>query len=170
MISSLGIASGDEIADLGSGSGYFTVRFAEVVVPTGKVYAVDVDAGMNEYAAARAQEEGHRNVETILADYEDPLLPESGVDLIFTCNTYHHIEDRASYFANARRYLRPYGRVAIIDYNGKGWVERLLGHWVSRETITREMTQAGYRLHGKFDFLERQHFLVFSPQMEDPAP
>lgn len=166
VISSLGIQPGDHIADLGSGSGYFTFRFAEVVAPMGTVYAVDVDADMNEYLEARAREEEQENVEVILAEYQDPLLPESSVDLIFTCNTYHHIEDRASYFAKAQRYLRPNGRVAIVDYNGKGWLEKLLGHWVSREEITSEMSKAGYRLVSEFRFLQRQHFLIFSTRAE----
>lgn len=91
VIRSLDIRPGDRIADLGSGSGYFTGRLAAAVGPTGRVYAVDVDPGMTEYLAQRVRDEGYENVEIILAEYHDPLLPESGVDLIFTCNTYQHL-------------------------------------------------------------------------------
>jgi len=98
VVDSLGIRQGDHIADLGSGSGYFTFSLAKAVGPTGKVYAVDVDSKMNEYLAKRVKKEGYGNIEIILAKYDDPLLPESGVDLIFICNTYHHLENRVSYF------------------------------------------------------------------------
>jgi arsenite methyltransferase len=157
----LGITGGSRVADLGCGGGYFTFRLAQAVGSSGTVYAVDVDADMTEYVSREALKRGYRNVEAILGRYDDPLLPLSGVDLIFTTNTYHHIEHRAAYFRNAQKYLRPGGRVAIVEFNGRGWFERILGHWVEREVIVAEMQEAGYRLSGDFDFLDRQHFLVF---------
>ena len=162
IIRSLELAPGDQIADLGSGSGYFTFRLADAVGPAGKVYAVDVDRGMNEYLAKRAREEGYKNIAVILAKYDDPLLPDSGVDLIFTCNTYHHLKDRVVYFTKVRNYLRPGGRLAVIDFSGQGWFERIFGHSTPREAIKREMKAAGYRLQKEFDFLPRQHFIIFS--------
>lgn len=164
VIRSLGLQAGDQVADLGSGSGYFTVRLASAVGSTGKVYAVDVDREMNDYVVKRAQEEGYNNVEVILAEYDDPLLPESGVDLIFTCNTYHHLENRVQYFTNARKYLRPNGRVAIVDFNGEGWFQKIFGHWTASEVIQKEMEEAGYVLQREFTFLPKQFFLVFSTQ------
>ncbi len=162
VVQSLGIRAGDHVADLGSGGGYFTFRLAKAIGPSGRVYAIDVDAGLNDYVAARAREDGLDNVAVILAKYDDPLLPEGGVDLLFTSNTYHHIEHRAAYFSNARKYLRPGGRVAIVEYAGKGWFDSWFGHYTSSETIRGEMEAAGYRLQQEFDFLPRQHFLVFA--------
>ncbi|MFQ5904191.1 MAG: class I SAM-dependent methyltransferase [Candidatus Binatia bacterium] len=162
VVRSLGIRPGDHVADLGSGGGYFTFRLAKAVGPTGRVYAVDVDEGLNEYVANRAQQEGHANIEVILAKYHDPLLPASGVDLIFTSNTYHHIKNRVSYFANASKYLRAKGRVAIIDFNGKGWFQSLGSHYTPSDIIKREMKEAGYSFEREFDFLPKQYFLVFS--------
>lgn len=164
VIRSLGLQPGDQVADLGSGSGYFTVRLASAVGSTGKVYAVDVDREMNDYVAQRAQEEGYNNIKVILAEYDDPLLPESGVDLIFTCNTYHHLENRVQYFTNARKYLRTNGRVAIVDFNGEGWFQKIFGHWTASEVIQKEMEEAGYVLQREFTFLPKQFFLVFSTQ------
>jgi ubiquinone/menaquinone biosynthesis C-methylase UbiE len=166
VIGSLGIQSGDHIADLGSGGGYFTFRLAEAVSPNGKVYAVDVDSEMNEYVEERAREERYGNIETILAEYHDPLLPEGEIDLIFTCNTYHHIEERVAYFSRAKRYLRAEGRIAIIEFSGKGWFQRLFSHSTDRDVIRGEMEAAGYRLESKYDYLPRQHFLVFSKVSE----
>jgi SAM-dependent methyltransferase len=89
-------------------------------------------------------------------------LPNTGVDLIFTSNTYHHIENRVAYFAGLRKYLRPGGRVAIIEYDRRSWIVGLLRHYTPSEFIKREMEQAGYTLSQEFDFLDRQSFLIFA--------
>jgi len=162
VIASLDLEQGQHVADLGSGSGYFTFRLAEAVGRTGKVYAVDVDPEMNEVVTQRAKDGGFDNIEVILAKYDDPSLPESGVDLIFSSNTYHHLEDRVAYFARAAKYLRPNGRVAIIDFNGEGWLHKLLPHWTAAVVIEGEMKEAGYSLDRRYDFLPKQHFLIFS--------
>jgi len=162
VIAALNLHSGDVVADLGSGGGYFTFRLARAVTPSGKVYAVDIDKDMIDLVNKRLAEEPGKNVETILATATDPLLPEKGVDLIFSVNSYHHIADRVGYFANARKYLRPGGRIAIIDLDGRAWLEGLLGHYTPSETIKREMEQAGYTSQQQFDFLDRQSFLIFS--------
>jgi arsenite methyltransferase len=162
VIAALNLHPGEIVADLGSGGGYFTFKLAKAVAPSGKVYAVDVDEDMIELISKRLKEESGNNVETILATPTDPRLPQTGVDLIFTVNTYHHIADRSAYFANARKYLRPGGRIAIIDLDRRAWLEGLLGHYTPSETIKREMEQAGYTLQQQLDFLDRQSFLIFS--------
>jgi len=162
VIRSLQLQPGNRVADLGSGGGYFTFRLAKAVGPSGHVYAVDVDEGLNAYIAGRARDEGFNNVDVILAKYDDPLLPAAGVDLVFTSDTYHHLENRVAYFRNARKYLRPGGRVAIIEFAGKGWFDSWFGHWTPSETIRTEMEAAGYRLQQEFTFLPRQFFLVFA--------
>jgi len=164
VIAALKIQPGASVADLGSGGGYFTFRLAEAVGPSGKVYAVDIDRDMVDLIAERATKEERSNVEVILARPEDPSLPKAGVDLIFTSNTYHHIEDRVAYFANLRKYLRRNGRVAIIEFDRRGWLEGLLRHYTPSEFIKREMEQAGYTLQQEFDFLNRQSFLIFVPK------
>jgi ubiquinone/menaquinone biosynthesis C-methylase UbiE len=166
VVEALEIRPGDRVADLGAGGGYFTFRLAEATRPGGVVYAVDVDRGMTDYLEARARESGVDNVEVVLAAYDDPKLPESGVDLIFTCNTYHHIEDRASYFARARRYLRPGGRVAVVEFRPEGLLQRIFPHATAAEGIRSEMEAAGFRLQAEHDFLERQSFLVFTAAAE----
>lgn len=161
VIHSLSIRPGSSVADLGAGGGYFTFRLADAVGPAGKVYAVDVDKNSLDYIARRAREQGYTNVEVILAQYDDPLLPADGVDLIFTCNTYHHLENRTDYFASAARYLRPGGRVAVIDLNGNSWFHKFFGHWTAKEAIRGEMEAAGYSLTNDFPFLTRQNFQIF---------
>jgi ubiquinone/menaquinone biosynthesis C-methylase UbiE len=163
VIAALNLQPGDVVADLGSGGGYFTFRLAEAVGPTGKVYAVDIDRDMVDLIARRATEEGRRNIEVILAKPEDPSLPKASLDLVFTSNTYHHIKNRVAYFANLRQCLLPDGRVAIVEFDRRGWLEGLLRHYTPSEFISREMEQAGYNLQHEFDFLDRQSFLIFVP-------
>jgi arsenite methyltransferase len=165
VIAALKLQPGAVVSDLGAGGGYFTFRLAEAVGPGGKVYAVDVDPDMVELVAKVAKDKGQSNIETILAKPENPLLPEAGVDLIFTSNTYHHIGDRVAYFSNLRRFLRPGGRVAIVEFDRRGWLEGLLRHYTPSEFIQREMDQAGYRLQENLDFLDRQSFLIFTPRL-----
>ena len=162
VIGELGLAPGSRVADLGAGGGYFTFRLADAVGDGGKVYAVDVDPGMLQYLEERTAEQGYENVDTVLAEYDDPLLPKAGVDLIFSCNTYHHLEDRPAYFKRASKYLAADGRIAIIEYTGEGWFNTLFGHSTSSEVIRSEMEAAGYRLQREHDFLSRQSFLIFS--------
>ena len=164
VIRALQLREGDRVADLGAGGGYFTFRLARAVGPSGQVYAVDVDRGMIEYLQKRSEEEGAGNLETVLADYDDPRIPAPGVDLIFTCNTYHHLAERRAYFEHAKRYLRPGGRVAVVEYRPRqSWLARVFlgGHATSAETIREELGAAGYRLEAEHDFLPSQNFLVF---------
>jgi ubiquinone/menaquinone biosynthesis C-methylase UbiE len=164
VIAALRIQPGAAIADLGSGSGYFTFRLAEAAGPAGKVYAVDVDPDMIGLITKAAKERPGSNIEAVLAKPDNPLLPKAGVDLIFTSNTYHHIGNRVTYFSNLRQFLRPGGRVAIIEFDRRGWLQGLLRHYTPSEFIQREMEQAGYRLQQSFDFLDRQSFQIFVPR------
>ncbi len=165
VIRALGIGAGDHIADVGSGGGYFTFPLARATGPTGKVYAVDVDKGMIDYVSNRARQEGLSNIEVILAKPDDPQLPQSGIDLIFSTNTYHHLENRPAYFANASKYLRKGGRVAIIEFTDKPWFAFLSSHYTSSEAIKKEMGEAGFVLQREFDFLPKQSFLVFAKKI-----
>lgn len=163
VLAGLGLEPGDRVADLGSGSGYFTLGLARAVGPTGKVYAVDVDQKMNEYLRERVRTAGLDNVDVILGEFQDPLLPDGEIDLLFTANTYHHIRERPSYFQRVQTDLRPDGRIAIVEFDGrKGWFVRLIGHHKPKQEIVAEMREAGYRLEQDLDFLDRQSFLIFS--------
>ncbi len=170
VIRSLNLQPGDVVADLGSGSGYFTFRLADAVGPDGKVYAVDIDQEMNELIAKRAREEGYDNVRVVLARPHDPGLPESGMALVFSSNTYHHLENRTTYFSGVAGHLRPDGRIAILDFNGEGWFHKLAGHWTEGDTIRQEMKAAGYSLERTFHYLPKQNFLIFSLGSRSPAP
>ena len=118
VIEALNLKPGLTVADLGSGSGYFTRRFIEAVTETGKVYAVDVEPEMLKYAEESIVHM-HRSytAEFILARPDNPKLPYESIDLLFVCNTYHHLEERAKYFSDTKSSLKPGGRIAIIDFH-----------------------------------------------------
>ena len=165
VVAALGIRPGDQVADLGSGSGYFTVHLARAVGPEGRVYAVDVDEEMNAYLSERLADEGIENVEVVLGEYEDPKLPDGQIDLLFTSNTYHHIQDRPAYFRRVQADLAPGGRVAVIEYDGrKGLFVKWMGHKTGKEVILEEMREAGYRVIEDSDLLDRQSFILFTPE------
>ena len=156
VIQLLGIRSGHRVADLGSGTAYFTGRLADTVGKNGKIYATDIDQDMNSYVAEQIQKRGYENIEIIQAQPQDPLLPKKGVDMVFTCNAYHHLENRAHYFSNIKKYLPQGGRVAIIDFR-----EGAFHHFTRKNVIRSDMAKAGYHLLKEYEFLPKQNFLIY---------
>jgi ubiquinone/menaquinone biosynthesis C-methylase UbiE len=166
VITSLKVEPGDTVADIGAGDGYFTFRLAEAVGPDGRVFAVEVNDELVDTLRRKAREENHSSVQAVKGEFDDPLLPDGELDLIFLCNSYHHIKNRAEYFARLRNDLRPGGRVAIIDMKVSALVRLTVpaGHWTTVETMHGEMQEAGYRPIAGFDFLPAQNFVLFSPR------
>ncbi len=156
VVQALQLKPGMSVADLGSGTGYFTFRLAEAVGEKGKVYAIDIEAAMNDSIDQQAIKKQAENVQTVLAVEHDPLVPEK-VDLIFSVNAYHHLKNRTDYFKNAARYLKPGGRVAIIDFR-----EGAFKQFTKRRIMLEEFKAAGYALDKAQGFLPRQNFFIFS--------
>jgi SAM-dependent methyltransferase len=155
----LGISPGKTVADIGAGSGWFTVRAARRATPSGLVFAVDINPEAISYVDKRAAREGLGNVRTILNKPEDPQLPQQSVDAVLLLKTYHELAEPVTLLKNLRKSLRPEARVGIIDRNGNGE-----NHGVNRDVVVREAEQAGYWLLGEYDFVKSDgddYFLVF---------
>lgn len=161
VVERLDIQPGARVADLGAGGGYFTWYLAAAVGPQGKVYAVEIDDTALAIIEKEMKSRGVRNVVPIRAESGDAKLPEP-VDLVFSCDTYHHMQDRVAYFQSLARYLKPDGKVAILDFHAEGFFSGLLGHGTTKQEVRREMESAGYRLAAEYDFIDRQHFQIFS--------
>jgi ubiquinone/menaquinone biosynthesis C-methylase UbiE len=158
----LGITKGKNVADIGAGSGWFTVRAARRTGETGVVYGVDINPEAIRYINDRAQKEHLQNVKAILSKPDDPLLPAGSVDSVLLLKTYHEVAQPVTLLRNLRAALRPGAKVGIIDRNGNGE-----NHGVGKEVVIREATQAGYKVAEQYDFVKgdnMDYFLVLVPE------
>lgn len=168
IVDYLAIKKGYKVADIGTGSGYFTGLLSKKVGEDGKVYAVDIEKGMIEYIEKRVQKEGLNNIKTILSKPDDPLLSESDVDVIFICNTYFIIKKRVDYLKILINVLKKGGRLAIVDFQGVDFsiapplppIEMR----VSKEKTVEEVLKAGFKLEAEYYFLPYQYFLIFAKE------
>ncbi len=159
VVSALQLPRDAHVADVGSGTGYFAVRLA-AVVPEGRVWGCDIEADMVRWLNDRARREHLRNLFSVLATPDDPMLPEP-VDLVLVVDTYHHIADRTTYFGHLRSSLRPGGRVAIVDFRMDSPEGPPLHARVPPDEVRRDMESAGYTLDHAVDGLPRQYMLLF---------
>jgi SAM-dependent methyltransferase len=155
----LRIQPGKNVADIGAGSGWFTVRAAKRVTASGTVYAVDINPEAIQYIDHRVGKEQLHNVKTILGREDDPLLPPNQVDSVLLLKTYHEIAKPVALLRNLRASLRPGAKIGIIDRNGNGE-----NHGVDRSVVLKEAAEAGYELQGSYDFVKdgMDYFLIFA--------
>jgi len=171
VIEALGLREGDRVAEIGAGDGYWLPWLSAAVGPQGRVYAVEVENDLTDALLRRVARKGLANVEVVRGEYDDPKLPDGGIDLAMTCLTYHHIEERIDYFARLRADLSPSGRVAHLDDRhdvGPPLRWLMAGHWSDPDAIRTEMAEAGYRRTVSHEFLPVQSFQVFEPSAGRP--
>jgi SAM-dependent methyltransferase len=158
----LGITTGKNVADIGAGSGWFTVRAARRVGPTGAVIAEDINPLAIEYIGKRVLTEKLPNVRTVLGGPDDPRLPAGSVDAVLMLKVYHEIAHPVVAMKALRAALRPGAKVGIIDRNGTGE-----NHGLNHDVVAKEMGEAGYKLVGTYDFTKadgQDYFLIFQVQ------
>lgn len=161
VMTALAVKEGEVIADIGAGSGYFTVRLAHHVGAQGRVYAVDVSADMIRHLHARVRDMRLLNVSPILARPDDPLLPQP-VDRFVIVDVWHHIEDQAGYLALMKKNLKLGGQVVMIDFHKRELpVGPPLAMKIAREDLLAQMKTHGFELVSEYTFLPYQYFLVF---------
>ena len=159
VIDALGLTTGQTVADLGAGTGYFTVRLARSKAAP-LVYAVDVEEAMVKYVRERAAKEGLKNIVAVQTSADRADLP-APVDLVLIVDTYHHLPNRVAYFTELRKLLKPSARLAIIDYKkgAPGGVPDEFRYTPAQ--IGAELAQAGFTLQTQHEFLPQQLFLIF---------
>ena len=163
IVPRLGLKPGDIVADLGAGSGLFEVALAKAVSPGGHVYAVDIDEGFFADIKKRTAEAGLTNVTTVLGRFTDPSLPVKNVDVAFFHDVLHHVEDRAAYLKSLGPYLKPSGRVVIIDYEGgQGPHGKQPELQVTRQQLASWMAAAGFSQSDDIKLFSDRYFLVYS--------
>ena len=158
IIEALALRPGMTVADIGAGTGYFSMRLANL--PGVSVFAADVEPAMLDYLRQRAAREHLTNVTPVRAAATSPNLPEP-VDVVLVVDTYHHLPNRPVYFRDLRKSLKPGGRVAIVDFRKDAPDGPPVHFRFTPQQIQDEMKQAGYQLDAAHDFLPRQHFLIF---------
>ena len=163
LIDALQLPRGATVADLGSGTGYFTWRLAERVGPTGKVLAVDVQEKMLDLTRAAVSTHKLDNVHYVLATPTDPRLPEKTLDLVFIAYAYHEFADPEAIMAAVRRSLKPGGRVVVLEYAKESNIAPASPlHKMSFEEIRREIEPMGFTIDRLLDFLPVQHGVIFT--------
>lgn len=164
IIEFLGIPHAAVVADIGAGTGYFTVRLARAVGGQGRVLAVDVEPSLVEHVRERAASQHLDSIEAILAAPDDPRLPDAGVDRILIVDTWHHIDDRLAYLARLARALRPGGSVVVVDFReGELPVGPPPGHKMAESRVRAEFAEAGWTFVEASEALEYQYVLKFRP-------
>jgi len=164
ILKAIGVYPGMAVADVGAGTGYYTMLFARAVGRHGQVYAVDVAEGFVEDVARRAAEYHVDNVEAIVNDQKDTRLPEDSVDLVFMCDTYHHFEYPRSMLASIARALKEDGELVLIDFRR---LQGVSSPWVmshvraNQEEVTKEVEDAGFELAEELDLLRENYVLRF---------
>jgi SAM-dependent methyltransferase len=155
----LGVKAGSSVADIGAGSGWFTVRAARRVGEGGLVYAVEINTDYLKHIEERAAREKLSNVRTVLGTEDDPRLPDAGVDVVLLLKTYHELSQPIRLLKHVRRAMRAGARLGIIDRNGKGD-----DHGLDADAVIKEAGRAGFELVEQYDFVKpdgMDYFLVF---------
>jgi ubiquinone/menaquinone biosynthesis C-methylase UbiE len=163
IMDALGIADASRVADVGAGSGWFTIRLARRVGPQGLVYAQDVQQEMLNAISRRVQREGLANVRPVLGRGSDPRLPAGNLDAVLIVDAYHEFEDSVALLANVAEALKPQGKVGVIDFRVEGGGPGPdLEERVDPDVVIADAREAGLRMVANETFLPYQYFLIFA--------
>ena len=163
VIEILEIKKGWYIGDLGAGGGYYTYRFAEETGSIGRVFAADINKEFLAGIGETAKEKGFSNVHIIYSSKDDSKFEDQSLDLLFTRNTFHHIDNKNQYMKKLAQKIKPEGKIALIDYK-KEASSGPPGHNVTRDEILSSIEDTGLVVDKEYDFLEKQYFFVLKKQ------
>jgi ubiquinone/menaquinone biosynthesis C-methylase UbiE len=159
VIARLKLKPGDIVADVGSGSGAFSVPMAKAIAPNGILYAVDIDQKMLDFVAERAKKEGVTNLKTVLGEFDDPKLPVKTVDVAFFHRVLHMIEHRQAYVNATAKYLKPDGRIVVIDKNPEDSPDSWM--WLKQSDVDTWMAALSFYPAEKFAVFDDRYFVSY---------
>jgi ubiquinone/menaquinone biosynthesis C-methylase UbiE len=158
VVAKLRLKPGDTVADVGSGSGVFSIPMAKAIAPNGILYAVDIDQKMLDYVADRAKKEGVTNLRTVLGENDDPKLPVKTIDVAFFHRVLHMIEHRQVYVNATANYMKPDGRIVIVDKNPEqspnSWM------WLKESDVDTWMAALAFYPAEHFDDVFKDKYFV----------
>ena len=169
IVAALGLEAGDDVADVGAGSGFFSRLIAGEVGPDGQVYSVDIAQETIDHIEESAREEGITNIEGILGGERTTHLSPDSVDLVFISDTYHHFEYPADIMASVAAALRPEGHLVVIDYErirGVSSESRFEHMRAGKGTVTDEIKDAGFDLEKELPLVPQSYYLVFQKRAQ----
>lgn len=159
----MGIARGSTAADIGAGSGYFSIRLARLVGPGGRVYASDIQPGMLTLLRANVGRSDVKNVIPVLGEIDDPKLPRESIDLALMVDVYHEFAEPQKMLQRIRESLKPAGRLVLLEYRAEDPAVPILpSHKMTAAQATLEVEHEGFKLDRISHELPRQHLLIFS--------
>jgi ubiquinone/menaquinone biosynthesis C-methylase UbiE len=164
ILAATGVKPGMAVADVGAGTGLFTLMFAQAVKPGGRIYAVDISQAFIEHIRQSAKARGLDNVTAVLTDGTETNLPDASVDLVYMSDTYHHFEHPGETLQSIRKALRPGGRMVVIDFEripGVTSPQRIQHVRADKQTAIREIEAAGFRLIEEKKLMRENYFVVF---------
>jgi ubiquinone/menaquinone biosynthesis C-methylase UbiE len=162
VVARLALKPGQVVADVGAGTGVFSLALAKAVLPGGRAHAVEVDQGLVDHIRRRATEQQVSNLQALLGQFTDPTLPATDVDVAFIHDVLHHIDDKATYVKNLARYLKPSARIVVIDFHPERGGHRGQPELqVSMEQATALMAGAGFKPVETITLFEDKYFVVY---------
>jgi ubiquinone/menaquinone biosynthesis C-methylase UbiE len=163
ILSKLNLKPGQTVVDIGAGPGVLSLPIARAVAPGGKVYAVEIDQGFLDHIAMRMREQHVDNITPVLGKFTDPALPAKDVDVALFHDVLHHIEDRAGYIKALAPYLKPGGRIAVIDLPPNGSHKDEPDLVVTKAQVKDWMAAVGFAPVEEYDGLtEGKWFIVYA--------
>lgn len=164
VVQELALKTAMDIADIGAGTGFYSLLFAQQVGKSGNVFAVDVTDDFVANIKRRAADNNLHNIQAILSDQKDTRLESASIDMAFVCNTYHHFEYPQAMLASIHRALRPGGTLVIIDYRkqagiSSSWVMSHVRH--DKQSVIDEIEQGGFKFQSESNILKENYFLRF---------
>jgi ubiquinone/menaquinone biosynthesis C-methylase UbiE len=168
-IEALDLRPGMVVADVGTGSGYYAIRMARKVGPSGRVYATDIQQGMLDILGRRIAAERLDNIVSVLGAADDPRLPAGTLDLALMVDVYHELSSPQTFVRRLRESLKPDGRLVLVEYRREDpRVPIREVHKMSVAEVREELAADGYRIEKVIDVLPWQHIIVLKPTTRDP--